>query len=459
MNNHSREIVHTIDSIFNENTCEELCKRSKFIQRSSSKLRGSEFIKTMIIPSMGVSTDSLKGLCKRINQFNSRADLSSQALCERINHVGSVNLMKAVFVKILIHMRTKVKQPCNKLAGFFKSFTRVLLEDSTVCTLNEQLAEKFSGTHRGGRACKSQAKIDVIYDLGAGETIDAKIYKGNEPDQALSGRIIEHIKPGDLIIRDLGYFVLKVLKSIADSQAYFLSRLLPNVKIYLSNENQELLDLSRHIQTHHPQDSIIELSALLGDEKMPCRLILYRLPKEIADKRLMEANKRAKDTGREMSKSKRFFLNFAIFVTNVPQTLLSAELVGTIYRLRWEIELVFKRWKSQLQIDYLKGINPNRIECLIWSRLCSVLITEMIRGHTVTWWAFETELSDIKFIDYLLRGDKLCKAIANDRVEEFYLEMEQDKRRMLLKDKRKRKTLRDRVFTQEAYYGNDLMTS
>lgn len=39
-------------------------------------------------------------------------------------------------------------------------------------------------------------------------------------------------------------------------------------------------------------------------------------------------------------------------------TVWGAEIVGTVYTVRWQIELIFKNWKSQLQINYLKGINP-----------------------------------------------------------------------------------------------------
>lgn len=67
-----------------------------------------------------------------------------------------------------------------------------------------------------------------------------------------------------------------------------------------------------------------------------------------------------------MSKGKEFGINYSAFITNVPIEILSAEIIGTIYQLRWEIELIFKQWKSQLKMNVLEGINHNRIECLIW---------------------------------------------------------------------------------------------
>jgi Transposase DDE domain len=146
----------------------------------------------------------------------------------------------------------------------------------------------------------------------------------------------------------------------------------------------------------------------------------------------------------------------AAFVTNVTQELFSVEIIGTVYRLRWEVELVFKRWKSQLEIDYLKGINENRIECLIWSRLSSILMIEIVNGHiarVALRISKDVEISHVKIIEYILRQSKFCKAMIQNRLEDFLKEMEKDIPRMLLKDKRKRKTMRERVMTFENYYG------
>lgn len=454
--NHSIAIVQFCEELLNEKTCYTLARKCNFIKRSTSRLKGHEFIKAMIIPSEGLSTDSLQGICKRIKNFNSEADLSAQALCARINDVSSKELMKNVFVTILSYMHSQIIDNCPKLDKVLGHFKSILIEDSTVAKLNEKLQEEFVGTNRGGTGAKSQVKIDLIYNLMKGTLVDAQIYSGKEPDQGLANRIIEYIQEGDLVIRDLGYFVLKSLKAIAKLRAYFLSRFLPNIKVYLKKDDLQPVDLGKHVEKNYSGYDVIDLEEVfLGDEKIPSRLILYRQPKEIIKEKLREANKRAKATGRTMSRGKKLCLRFAIFVTNVSKEILTAEIVGTVYRLRWEVELIFKRWKSQLEIDYLKGINENRIECLIWSRLCSVVVIDIVSGYIsrIAQKAFSTrEISHVKVIDYLLRESKFCQAVANNYLENFVDEMEKDIRRMLLKDTRRRKTMRNRVFTSECYY-------
>jgi DDE family transposase len=450
---HSEGIVAFFDEILNEKFCYELARKHNFIQRSTSKLKGYEFIKAMIIPSEGLSTDSLQGLCMRIREFNPDADLSAQALCERINKEGSKKLLKGVFATILHHARLKIVEKCPKLTPTLAYFKSTLVEDSTVAKLNEKLQDQFTGN---GRGTKAQIKIDLIYNLASGILVDAEIHSGNEPDQGLASRITKYVEAGDLVLRDLGYFVLKSLKNIADLGAYYLSRFQPNVKVYLDKDDLHPMDIGKYIEKYHAHSNIVDIGQVfLGDEKIPTRLVAYRLPKDVVEKRSREANKRAKETGRQMSHGKILCLKYAIFVTNATESMLSAEIIGTVYRLRWEIELVFKRWKSQLRIDYLKGIDVNRIESLIWSRLTMVIIIEMVScyiSQLVEKMLDGREISHAKLIAYILRKSAFCIALMRNQLEEYLMEMEKNMRRMLLKDKRMRKTMRERVYECESYY-------
>lgn len=452
---HSNKIVQFFDEVFNEKKCHDLCRKYQFIKRSTSKLKGREFIKAMIIPSKGSSTDSLKGLCKRFLKFNKESRLSSQALCKRVNNSTASALMKGVLNELLIKVHESMTYSCPKLAEGLKGFNRVLIEDSSIVILNEKLEQKYKGTNRGGCSGKAQVKIDLITDIARGLLVDAQLFRGNEPDQGNAERILSIIKKGDLIIRDLGYFAIKAFKKIADAKAYFLSRLLSGVHFYLDKNDENPLDIGAYLKKKvYNNQNIVSLKGFLGKDKVPIRLIMYRNPDHVVNKRLREANKVAKSKGTTMSESKRLSLYFSIFITNIPEDMLSVELIGTVYRLRWEVELIFKRWKGQLEIDYLKGINVNRIDCLIWSRICMVVIVELVSGYFKSEASklFDLEVSEVKLISYLLRESGFYYAVAEDRLDVFFEEMIKDAPRMLLKDRRHRKTMREKVLKRESYY-------
>lgn len=454
MNKHSKSILRVFDEILNENLCRDISYEHNFIQRSSSKLKGHEFIKVMIIPSEGVSDDSLSGLCQRIKGYNSKATLSAQALCERINSNGAASLIKDVFFRILFHTRKTMVVQSPALMRALGKFNSVMLEDSTVMELNEKIY-KYKGTNRSyANGKNSQIKIDLIHEVLSNRIIDVQLESGKVPDQAFAHRILKFIQEGDLVIRDLGYFVLPALKAILVAGAYFLSRLLPNIKVYLHQDDIKAVDLAKYVSKKYKKAPFIELEVFLGELKVPARLVLFRAPKEVVTIRHSNAKKRIRDTGRIMSRGKQFAMNFSAFVTNVPAEMLSAEMVGTVYQLRWEIELIFKQWKSQLKMDVLEGIHSNRIECLIWGRLCMVILLALISqeiGKVAE--QLRKELSTVKLIKYIMRENKFGMAVQSYKIEKYIEEMKKDVSRMLCKDKRARPTMRERIIQGYGYYG------
>ena len=197
---------------------------------------------------------------------------------------------------------------------------------------------------------------------------------------------------------------MKSFKTIADRGAYFLSRVKANANFYLNREDEHPLDLYEYLKKNGSNFKLIELKGYIGGERIPVRYVIYAQPEEVTNKRLRDAIKNARTQSFTLSQNKKLFLSYSIFVTNAPKELLSTKMVGTVYRLRWGIELLFKRWKSQLEIDCLPGIKRERIDCLIWSRLCGILIIELITGHfrkVARDW-FNIELSEVKLIQYLM---------------------------------------------------------
>lgn len=453
--NHSHESLTLFEQIFNKNDCHRLAVEHKFIQRSSSRLDGDEFVKALVLPSTGSSEDSLNGLCLRMRQFNSNADMSPQALSERINHESAPQFMRAVFARILQFSRAKIAQKSPELYEIFGVFSAVLIQDSTVCELNAQLKKQFQGTNRGGRSCTAQVKIDLIHNFTAGCIADVGMCDGNKPDQALSGRILDNITGKELIIRDLGYFSLNVLGAIDKKGAFFLSRLPPHVKVFRNAKDEYPIDLGSYLSKHHKNASAIDLKVFLGDIKLPARLVAYKAPAKVVKARLREAHKRAKGAKRTLSASKKALLKFSLFITNVSENIFPARLIGTVYRLRWEIELIFKQWKRQLKIAFLEGINAHRIECLIWARLCcTVLLAMVTRAVTVMAQQItDAEISMVKLLDYLLRESRLLRAVLQGRMHALFRDIMHDLPGRLCKDRRQRKTMRGKLLNSEGYYG------
>lgn len=451
-------ILSIIDNNFKSDEIHALARQTKFIQRNSSKIKGHEFVKALVLPSAGICEESLNGLCQRMREFNPLADLSAPALVQRINTFSAAKFMKEVFTKFLNSARESLEKQYTSLNGVLTAFNNVLIQDSTVFELNKKLAGILPGTKRGGKkggsSCVSQIKIDMIYNFSTGKIQDAHTYEGKRPDQASTSRIEQLINKNDLVIRDLGYFKISSLEMIEDAQAYFISRFPAHVKVFLNQNDTEPLNLATYMNKHFKHRKMIDFPVWISDNRLKVRMVAYRVPKDIVAKRRRITHKRAKEMGRTTSQEKLLLLDFSLFVTNIPLEMVSGEIIGTIYRIRWEIELIFKQWKSQLKLDFLNGVNIFRIECLMYARLCTVLILAHITAGfmNLARWLCEGELSPLKLIEYLFRNGNLSRAFQTQTLDEFENRMIQDIPKRLLKDKRSRTTMRQRIIESETYY-------
>ena len=72
---------------------------------------------------------------------------------------------------------------------------------------------------------------------------------------------------------------------------------------------------------------------------------------------------------------------FSYIVTNLPQTDFSMIEVGKLYRLRWQIELLFKEWKSNNNLKKFNTKNTNIVYTLIWASLLAMTLKRLLVGY------------------------------------------------------------------------------
>ena len=211
-------IIDKISDIFNKERIENAARESQFIQRSTGKIEGIDFLRLMTVKSMENPFEPLERLCDLLKDINPLADISPQALSQRINSESAVEFLESVFNQAMEKYFETVTDA--SVTESLLPFNRIFIEDSTQCSLNEKLAEDFKGS--GGSASKSALKINLIYELSDMIIQELYITDSNEPDQSLSVRILNYLQAGDLVIRDQGYFKIDVLALIAEGQGFFL---------------------------------------------------------------------------------------------------------------------------------------------------------------------------------------------------------------------------------------------
>lgn len=374
--NAKQAVQQTLNDIKNQFLKQEinaLAWDSGFLKRSSAKISGFDFLRSLLVASLDPSHASLERISEILMRVSRSTKVTAQALMEKVNSAHTVNFLKAVFRNVLsnktIELIENSQVPLN-------SFSKVLIQDSSVIQLNEKLQEHFKGS--GGRASSSFAKLDVIYDYKSKTFEHIKLTDQGEADQKLSCDINNYLVDNALVIRDLGYLRSDVLELIKAKKAFFLSRLKLNLKVYLFKDDVNEMNLYKYVEEHCNSNGIVDLQVFLTDKKMPIRLIASKAPEEVVNKRRRDARASAKKQGRVLTEKTLRLKGLTIFITNVPEDIWKPEIILTMYKVRWQIELIFKCWKSRLQISYLKGINPERIRSMIYARLILILIVNKI---------------------------------------------------------------------------------
>ena len=131
---------------------------------------------------------------------------------------------------------------------------------------------------------------------------------------------------------------------------------------------------------------LVDASVILGEkDRLASRLVAVRVPAEVAARRRQHVHEKARDHGREASQEYLDLQEWTIFVTNCQPELLTWKEVVVLYRARWQIELLFKLWKSHNRLAQREtDASPERQMAVLYAKLIGVIVQHWIL-LSVTW--------------------------------------------------------------------------
>jgi len=392
---------------------DNLARQSGFVRRKPKKITPLIFLQAAVVL---VSQSSVRlSRWAALLGVLGHTRLAKQSLWARING-GAVGFLQLILGAVIAQ---RVQGGCRSVPEALKAFKRVLIQDSTTLKLTDKLAAMFPGSSNQCGSKSGQLKIQAIYELLTQRFVSFGLSGFTRNDQAAARDVLALIQPGDLILRDLGYFVVESFERIAQAGAFFLSRIRLDIKIYdpLTHKELNLLgQLKRYGQ--------LDREVLLGKQRMPVRWVALKLPPKVAAERRrrakMNRDKRCNPNARSLK-----LLGWAIFLTNVPHKLCSAKTIAQIYSLRWHIETLFKVWKSHFRITQVPQGSESQLLVVIYARL--VFITVLAQLASVSWldpWADHKAPPGSMFKIAALLGDfflLLCFEAWNFRLTEALL--------------------------------------
>jgi hypothetical protein len=262
-------------------------------------------------------------------------------------------------------------------AALFQQFTAVLVGDASAIALPDELAGLFPGCGGGTGASRAAVKLQVLWDLKTGRLAQLHVEPGKASDVNSPVARADAAEAGSLLVFDLGYFDLDRLAGVHARGAQFVSRLLHGTAV--CDSDGKPLSLLAHLRRQPA--GLLDQAILLGAAaRLCCRLVGVRAPEEVANRRRQQARQKAAKKGRAAPTAEYLeLLGWSLFVTNCPAEGLPWQAVVVLYRARWQIELLFKLWKSHNRLaKHREGAPALEVLAVFYAKLLGVVLQHWI---------------------------------------------------------------------------------
>lgn len=295
-----------------------------------------------------------------LRTFNAQTGLSTRykPFHNRLAQPEFPRFMKQLYLDILRKlsqnvMRASTREPLGR-------FTDIVVQDGSSFAVHDALAETFGGrfTKVSPAAVELHACVSVFQD----QVLNAQL----APDKDAERDFLPEPKDlaGKLLLADRGYPSLEYFEQVVAAGGFFLMRATSNM----------------NPRVHRVRGPGGRLPRFEGYR---LRDIMRWLPRRRLDLEV--------EWGRPQNRTLRLRMvldwntsrkQFMVLITNVARTVLTARQVRDLYRLRWQVELVFKEWKSFSNLHEFASANPHLVEGLIWASLCAAALKRSLAHVT-----------------------------------------------------------------------------
>jgi hypothetical protein len=353
----------------------ELAVATGLVKRER-KLTGATWVQTLVFGWGGQPDASLEELAEQADLLG--VAITPQGLDRWFSAEGAecVRQLAQRAVATLVQSRPLT-------LPLLKRFQGVYVEDCTSAGLPAELADRYPGS--GGTDPKGRGnatlKAYVRLELQGGQVTDLAFQGGRHPDVA-AGQQARRLPAGALRLKDLGFFDTQELARDTTAGVHWINRLPCQMKVQVGDAPAQAVTAWLQAQTADR----VDVSAVVGTEHpLRCRLIAVRCPEDVRQRRLRKLEAYARDKGRTVSDRQRLMCGWTVLITNLPADALTADEAWVLYRVRWQIELLFKLWKSHGRLDQSRGQRGDRVLCEVLAKLVAMLVQHWVVLTTCPW--------------------------------------------------------------------------
>jgi hypothetical protein len=359
-------LATVLQSLFTTGTA-QAAQESAMIQRQR-KISGAQFVQTLVFGWLDDPQATLDELAEELG-------VSKQALDQRLDARAADCLWRVVR-----QASQQLFAASPETIPLLRRFTAVVVDDCTSLGLPAALARQFPGC--GGsdpEAGQAGLKVLVRYEVGSGQFEALELSAARNSERTLS-KALPPLPRRSLHLADLGFFDLHELAQLTEEGVFWISRVPARLSKQADDGTTEALTDWLKLQ----QADRLDMAMGLGTAKrLDCRLIAVRLPQQVAQQRLRKLKKALKKKGRTLSERQRVLCQWLVLITNLPADQFTIEDISVLYRVRWQVELLFKRWKSLVGLSRSRGHRAYRVLCETYAKLLGCLVQHwgsLLRG-------------------------------------------------------------------------------
>ena len=349
------QVAEALQTVLTE-TARQQGERTGFVQRPG-KLNGASWTQTLVFGWLADPQATLESLAQTAALVG--VAVSPQALDERFSPAAA-ECVRGV-LEAGLHQLLAAQPAALPL---LERFSGVYIQDSTQIALPAELAAVWRGN--GGKDSGAALKLQVQWEWLSGQLVRVDLQNGRAADGAAPAQAAP-LPPGALRLADVGYFSLDVLAATAQQQAFFLTRWKVGTLLYTAaGAPLDLLPWLRH-QPAGERDEAVQV----GQRH---RLLVVPVPSAVAADRRRRVRRAAKEQGQTASAERLALTAWTLLLTNIPVDQLTVAEAQIIVAGRWQIELLFKLWKSHGRLDESRSANPWRQLTEIYAKLLGLLV-------------------------------------------------------------------------------------
>ena len=340
---------------------DRLAHSTGFVRRRR-RFSGSQFLQALVLGWLRRPQAPLETLALPL-------DVSRQALHQRFDDHAAAFCRAALLEGV-----AQAVQARPEALPLLERFSAVYLDDTTQAWLPDALAERFAGCGSGrpGQA-KARLKLFLRWEVLGGRVCHLGLHPGRAADVTAADGAAA-LPAGALRLADLAFADFDALEALSRRGVFWITRVPAQARLH--PDGKPSVPLAGQLRAWRRAGvRRAELACRLGNKSSAHgRLVALRCPQEVSGRRLQRLGAEARRRNRSVSARQRELCYWTVYFSNVPAEWLTAEQVWLVARLRWQIELLFKRLKSEGGLGVSRSEQPQRVECEWYLKLLGQLV-------------------------------------------------------------------------------------